>query len=970
MRYPAKLLSLIVLTTLLSALYNSRSETEAKTLYQGIVHTKQAHGSITMLLKTEGALEEGDSTLDDGSLYDTHTVEGKAGQTIAITLESSDFDTFLVLLDDEGREVARNDDINTEAGNYHSFIVVTLPSDGVYTIWANGFDSSSRGRYILTIVETSPEQAVPSLSEVALAEAEADRLLQRGSEQLNADLLPESAIESFKEALSVYQTLGDQESQAIALVGLISAYRLLSDFHQMIEYAEQALQLYRTVDSREGQAFSLSSLADAHLSLGNNQQAIVFSEQSLEQYRNIGDISGQSLALLALGNAAARMSNFHLAIDYFEQAFQLSEADDDQPGQLGAFVGLGEVLQAMGEFYPAIVSYEAALQISEAIGTSNHDLIYSIGTAAIHQALGSLHYQIGSYQQSIDHYETAQELYAITSNKQGQAYAFVGLGSAYYGLGDYPQSIAHNEQALQLTKEIEDLSGQADALANLGINYLALGDVHESLDYSERASQLYENLENSFGQANTLMNVGIVYWILEEHQRAIELYEQSLVISRRINYRIGEADALYNQAAVLVEINRVLEAESLLRSSIEIYESLRTGLPDSQLISIADLQAKAYANLERVLVAQDNNFEALAITERGRGRAFVLQLASRLANEEERAALEASSVDQVPSVAEIQQIARDTNTTLVTYSLIFDQALFIWVVQPSGDIDFRSVQFDGSGEGALAINPISSIDGPVYRSATPDSAITALVTDSRSAVNESGNPNTPQLQELHEILIDPISDFLPSDPNAQVAFIPQGELFLVPFAALQDTDGTYLIEKHTILTAPSIQVFELASEAGSLRLRSESEDNRFLSGVEGNALVVGNPTMPTVWLPTDDGLAETQLSYLSGAETEAKAIGDFFNIPVLTGEQATEARIKQELPNASLIHLATHGLLEYGIPESSGVLDVPGAVALAPGNGEDGLLTSAEILQMDLQADLVLGGRNDPSIYETKGLPV
>ena len=120
-------------------------------------------------------------------------------------------------------------------------------------------------------------------------------------------------------------------------------------------------------------------------------------------------------------------------------------------------------------------------------------------------------------------------------------------------------------------------------------------------------------------------------------------------------------------------------------------------------------------------------------------------------------------------------------------------------------------------------------------------------------------------------------------------------------------------------------------------------------------MIVGNPTMPTVWLPNDDGdFAETQLSYLSGAQAEAEAIGEFFDIPVLTGAQATEARIKQELPNASLIHLATHGLLEYGIPESSGVLDLPGAVALAPGNGEDGLLTSAEILQMDLQADLAI----------------
>ena len=96
------------------------------------------------------------------------------------------------------------------------------------------------------------------------------------------------------------------------------------------------------------------------------------------------------------------------------------------------------------------------------------------------------------------------------------------------------------------------------------------------------------------------------------------------------------------------------------------------------------------------------------------------------------------------------------------------------------------------------------------------------------------------------------------------------------------------------------------------------------------------------------------MSDLPGAEREAAAIGDFLQRPALIGDQATEARIKQLLPDVSLIHLASHGLLEYGIPESSGVLALPGAVALIPGDGEDGLLTSAEILNLDLQADLAI----------------
>lgn len=60
------------------------------------------------------------------------------------------------------------------------------------------------------------------------------------------------------------------------------------------------------------------------------------------------------------------------------------------------------------------------------------------------------------------------------------------------------------------------------------------------------------------------------------------------------------------------------------------------------------------------------------------------------------------------------------------------------------------------------------------------------------------------------------------------------------------------------------------------------------------------------------------------------------------------------MASASIIHLATHGLLEYGDPEASGVQDMPGAIVLAQAGQADGLLSSSEISTLDLTADLVV----------------
>ncbi|MFM7788713.1 MAG: CHAT domain-containing protein, partial [Microcystis panniformis] len=54
------------------------------------------------------------------------------------------------------------------------------------------------------------------------------------------------------------------------------------------------------------------------------------------------------------------------------------------------------------------------------------------------------------------------------------------------------------------------------------------------------------------------------------------------------------------------------------------------------------------------------------------------------------------------------------------------------------------------------------------------------------------------LQKLNQVLIEPIADILPTNPDDHVVFIPDSQLLKIPFAALRDTQGKYLIEKHTI----------------------------------------------------------------------------------------------------------------------------------------------------------------------------
>ncbi|MFB2982280.1 CHAT domain-containing protein [Microseira sp. BLCC-F43] len=341
-------------------------------------------------------------------------------------------------------------------------------------------------------------------------------------------------------------------------------------------------------------------------------------------------------------------------------------------------------------------------------------------------------------------------------------------------------------------------------------------------------------------------------------------------------------------------------------------------------ISIFQTQISLYRGLQQVLVAQGKTDEALEVAEAGRARAFVDLLAERLTSP--------SNIDIQPTItlAEIKQIAKEQNATLVEYSLIYDDfgfqskqpeklqalELYIWVINPTGDITFRRQP--------LQLEP-GNIPGPLYTS------LKDLLKYTYKRMRGDGNETvlSPQsnlrLQQLYHLLIEPIAALLPTEPKQRVIFIPQNELFLVPFPSLLDKNGKYLIEKHTIITAPAIQVLQLTHQ-----------QQQRVSESAKNVLVVGNPSpMPS------------QLSALPNSEQEAINIAQIYNNQPLLGETATKAAILPQLERASLIHLATHGMVNEKKPLES-------AIAFAPSDGDNGLLTAEEIFHLKLSAELVV----------------
>ncbi|KAM3090576.1 CHAT domain-containing protein [Phormidesmis sp. 146-35] len=544
---------------------------------------------------------------------------------------------------------------------------------------------------------------------------------------------------------------------------------------------------------------------------------------------------------------------------------------------------------------------------------------------------GIRQYRVSQFEAALQSWQQALAMYREIKDRLGEGAALGNLGNAYQDLGNYAKAIKYHEQHLAIAREIKDRLGEGQSLNSLGNAYQDLGNYAKAIKYHEQHLAIAREIKDRLGEGQSLGSLGGAYYLLGNSAKAINYYEQSLAIAREIKDRQGEGASLNNLGIAFLKAGNPTKAEKMLINGIQVWESMRQmlGTNDANKISIFEGQARTYQTLQQVRVVQNNPIAALEIAERGRARAFVDLLIERLSSGS------ASPAATAPNQEQIRQIARAQNATLVQYSIIHDNfqiqgksepresALYIWVIQPTGDITFHQVDLKPLWQQhkiSLTNLIIGNQEFLAVRSRSP----------------EFVKPQ-PDLPTLYQLLIDPIATLLPKDPNAHVIFIPQGSLFQVPFPALQDSNGTYLIQKHTIRTAPSIQVLALTRQQRQ-KLVTQRSNNR-------KALVLGNPTMPQVSL--SPGEPKQQLSPLPGAEIEAKAIAPLLNIQPIIGARGTKAAIVAKMPQASIIHLATHGLLDD-------IRGLGSAIALAPSGNDNGLLTAEEILNMRLQTDLVV----------------
>ncbi|MBP7075280.1 MAG: CHAT domain-containing protein, partial [Rhabdochlamydiaceae bacterium] len=554
---------------------------------------------------------------------------------------------------------------------------------------------------------------------------------------------------------------------------------------------------------------------------------------------------------------------------------------------------------------------EALKHISPVEDNLKHETL-----AAALSGLGKICYQRGNLNKALSYHKTAmRELRLMDNPDDNLALTYLDQGNIYFNCGKFTKAEKYYNKALKLARKVQNKSYETQALISLGHVCGRREEKTSALDHYNRAQVLARDLRDEAKLTRIKMGIASAYAENQEWDEAVNRYKEVLHESLPPQ----ERQLLKNNIGYCLMCKGEPEqAEPYLKESMELLESFRKNMvKETDQVFYFEEQSRTYHMLIDALIAQGKTDEALKLADRIKSFALVDAIRKKVGMND-------VSIDPI-------SIATKYGTTIIHYTFSFfkKNTLFVWVVSPKSRITFSEIP-------CPEIQPLDPlVSGDAFnRSENPDSIVTSRFFSFQEIKSVfktffgkliGKNPIIDDLQKWYNILITPIYDNLPREPDHLITIIPDNFLCQMPFSVLVDENGKYLVENHTVTFAPSIATLDLLNTRKQLGVVQR----------EYCPLVIGNPTRD-----------------LKGAQDEATNISSIIKGELLSGQKATLSALKEKIVRANFIHLACHGTKdEQKDPFSL----YSGALVLSPEkkSKEDAFLFSEDLLELAIRAELV-----------------
>lgn len=754
------------------------------------------------------------------------------------------------------------------------------------------------------------------------------------------------ALDHYRQAQLLYRELKDESGEAGVGNGIGVVYLNRGEYQNALKFFNAAIETLKKTGDQRSMAVALNNAGEAYLYLKENEKGLEIYQQALTIHRQLHDRYGEATALHGIGSAYVEMFRHQEGLEYLLQALELRKQIQDRSGETTTAFSLGVLYWDMREYQKSLNYTFRALE-------NFRQLRDPLGEVQALYHIGWVYFSMDESRKAAEYLTQALEGYRKLGHRSGEIVTLDTLSRAWNNAGELRRALECVQQKLALLNDTKNQAAIAQATGIIGILYAQLDEPQPAIEYLQRALRLNREINNRREEAICLNGIGWLYSTLKDAQQATQYYEQSLSIWRSLKNTDWQADVLYNLAELKASSGAWKEAAAFLDESLNLAESKLS----IELLAGGEWQKQFFLrsqnkNLQIAIginhryAPNDTKTTELALTTILRRKGRILDaMSNEISALRQNASAETITLlDQINHQASVQSQLKirgpqgmslqdyqsqlnesqekieelqlkvnasssriRSETQAVTSQLVQaliprDSALvefMVWLpFQPEGDWRNkfgkpRYVAYVMFNQG-----PAKLIDlGDAQTINTLARKLRSVLRDPTAEVSVIKET----ARAMDELVMKPIRQKLGTTRRMLIS--PDGELNLVPFAALIDERGDYLVTNYKISYLTSgrdllrLQIPRQSKEPPLIVANPDFEDTGTVSAA--------NPTRAGDARST--ALKEMKWGPLPGTDSEAKAIKNLMpDAKLRTGGDATETEVKK-VQAPVIIHFATHG---------------------------------------------------------------
>jgi CHAT domain-containing protein len=564
--------------------------------------------------------------------------------------------------------------------------------------------------------------------------------------------------------------------------------------------------------------------------------------------------------------------------------------------------------------------------------------------------------------------------------------AYEGKAQALVAIGKTNDAKKILEDALAKARSQQKRGHEADLLILLGTLAAQTGNRQQAIAYLEDAGQFSTKVQFYRMEADAMFELAKLYRDNGDLATAEGRATQGLIASQRVGDRYYLPRNLTVLADLKARRGRVAEANALYAQAEDVIEGMLITVDEPYWnSSVVAAQSQTYLQHFDLVARSGDVPEAFRVLERVRGRTLAWALEDRkgfpTSESEQTAFLEA---DVAGLQTRLMQSASTTEREQLLDKLVeYERRLGLaWTKGdeantrlPTQPAPLKIVQDDLKQDEVL-LEYVLDDPNSYCVSISRQGAFVRLLPAGRKETEKLAQQYIDEIRgkasgaeaskQLYEWLLKPIPEISHAD---RILVAPDGILHLLPFEALQDSRGQYLLKTRTISYVPSGTILDMLRrgqrhEAAPKPLLAVGDVAYENQGGAGKRL----PTPTSVRGRIERGIADLSgvaLSDLPQTREEVEQIGKIVgpNAVMLLGKDATETAFKKEpLDQFRVLHLAVHGFADTQYPERSALV-----LGTDPKSGDDGLLQVREIIRLRLNAELTTLSACDTGVGKLQG---